>query len=116
MVKFFSKCFLFLFIFILVLSIFSVSFFYSSIPVNSDEYFEQLVLSNDGFFWPLSGYYYISSYFGKRESPTSGASTYHSGIDIPASNGTNIYAIESGTITFASWGAGGRVYHCVKVR
>lgn len=36
-----------------------------------------------------------------------GASSYHSGIDIPASNGTNIYAVESGRITFASWGAGG---------
>lgn len=36
-----------------------------------------------------------------------GASSYHSGIDIPASNGSNIYAIESGIITFASWGAGG---------
>jgi len=36
-----------------------------------------------------------------------GASSYHSGIDIPASNGTNVYAIESGIITFASWGAGG---------
>lgn len=36
-----------------------------------------------------------------------GASSYHSGIDIPASNGTNVYAIESGRISFASWGAGG---------
>lgn len=36
-----------------------------------------------------------------------GASSYHSGIDIPATNGINIYAIESGIITFASWGAGG---------
>lgn len=26
---------------------------------------------------------------------------------MPASENTNIYAIESGTITFASWGAGG---------
>lgn len=39
--------------------------------------------------------------------PQFGASSYHSGIDIPASNGTNIYAVESGLITFASWGAGG---------
>lgn len=36
-----------------------------------------------------------------------GASSYHSGIDIPASSGTNIFAVESGIITFASWGAGG---------
>ena len=103
----FNKCFFFLFIFIFLISIFSISIFYSYNIVHSDEYFEQLVLSKDGFFWPIPGYTYISSYFGKRNSPTTGASTYHSGIDIPSSNGTNIYAIEDGIITFASWGAGG---------
>lgn len=61
----------------------------------------------DNFMWPLDGYTYISSYFGYRNSPTSGASTYHSGIDIPAPEGTNILAVCSGTVTFASWGAGG---------
>ena len=40
--------------------------------------------SNSKFSWPLFGYYYISSYFGYRTSPTTGASSYHSGIDIPA--------------------------------
>ena len=61
----------------------------------------------DNFMWPLDGYTYISSYFGYRNSPTSGASTYLSGIDIPAPEGTNILAVCSGTGTFASWGAGG---------
>lgn len=36
-----------------------------------------------------------------------GASTYHSGIDIPAPEGTNILSICSGVVTFCSWGAGG---------
>ena len=36
-----------------------------------------------------------------------GASSYHSGIDIPAPEGTIIYSVCDGTITFASWGAGG---------
>lgn len=64
--------------------------------------------SLDGeFLWPLPGYNYISSYFGKRTSPTLGASSYHSGIDIPAPEGTPIFAVCSGTVTFASWGAGG---------
>lgn len=36
-----------------------------------------------------------------------GASTYHSGIDIPAPEGTNILSICSGIVTFSSWGAGG---------
>lgn len=69
--------------------------------------------SLDGeFVWPLPGYSYISSYFGKRNSPTVGASTFHSGIDIPAPNGTAILAICSGEVTFCSWGAGGRLYDC----
>lgn len=59
------------------------------------------------FVWPLDGYTYISSYFGYRTSPTSGASTYHSGIDIPAPEETTILAVCTGTVTFASWGAGG---------
>lgn len=64
--------------------------------------------SLDGeFIWPLPDYSYISSYFGYRNSPTAGASSYHSGIDIPAPSGTSILAICSGTVTFASWGAGG---------
>lgn len=65
------------------------------------------ILNLENFVWPLADYTYISSDFGYRVSPTSGASTYHSGIDIPAPEGTNILAVCSGIVTFASWGAGG---------
>ena len=64
-------------------------------------------MNSDQFAWPIPGYVYISSYYGKRKSPTQGASSFHSGIDIPAPEGTPLYAIESGEITFCSWGAGG---------
>ena len=107
MIKYFYKCFFFLIIFIFIICSLFIPIIYSNYYVYTDEYYEQILLSGDGFFWPLPGYTYISSYFGKRKSPTSGASSYHSGIDIPASNGSNLYAVESGTITFASWGAGG---------
>ena len=51
------------------------------------------------FRWPLSsGYSYISSYFGNRNSPGGIGSTNHKGIDIPAPTGTPIYAAASGTI------------------
>lgn len=80
---------------------------YSINSYYTDNYIDEFIISENGFFWPIPGYTHISSYFGKRTSPTAGASTYHSGIDIPASNNTNLYAIETGTITFASWGAGG---------
>lgn len=64
------------------------------------------------FRWPLkSGYSYISSYFGNRESPGGIGSRNHKGIDIPAPTGTPIYAAASGTIVAmlspaASGGAG----------
>ena len=40
--------------------------------------------TNSKFLWPTPGYNTITSYFGKRNAPTAGASTYHSGIDIGA--------------------------------
>ena len=61
----------------------------------------------DNFMWPLDGYTYISSYFGYRTSPTSGASTYHSGIDIPAPEGTPLVATCDGEITFTGFLGGG---------
>ena len=59
------------------------------------------------FAWPIPGYTTISSYFGKREAPTSGASTYHTGIDIPAPEDTNLIATCNGTITFTGFLGGG---------
>lgn len=64
--------------------------------------------NSNGFVWPIPGYTKISSYFGKRKSPTSGASSSHSGIDIPAPVGTKFIAINNGEITFRAFlGAGG---------
>jgi len=48
-----------------------------------------------------------NSYFGKRNAPTAGASTFHKGIDIGASYGTPIYAAASGTVSIAQYGYGG---------
>lgn len=42
--------------------------------------------SSSKFTWPTPGYNTITSYFGYRTAPTSGASSYHSGIDIAAPN------------------------------
>ena len=56
----------------------------------------------------LPGYTTITSYFGYRNAPTQGASTYHSGIDIAAPTGANIIAVTSGTVTYTGfYGAGG---------
>lgn len=43
-----------------------------------------LEFSNSKFLWPTPGFTTITSPFGYRNAPTSGASSYHSGIDIGA--------------------------------
>lgn len=64
--------------------------------------------SNSDYTWPLPSYHTISSPFGFRISPTTGASSYHSGIDIPAPEGTSIYSIHSGIVTYLNFnGANG---------
>lgn len=70
---------------------------------NTNYYF-----SNSDFFWPVPGYHRITSPFGKRISPTTGASSNHSGIDIGVPEGTNIYSVLSGKVIFTGFkGAGG---------
>ncbi len=56
--------------------------------------------SNDAMKWPTDGTN-ISSQFGPRNSPTSGASSDHKGIDISVPVGTNVYACEAGKVTIA---------------
>ena len=53
------------------------------------------------------GYTYITSPFGRRNSPTAGASTYHKGVDIGAPEGTILIAATEGTITYLGFLGGG---------
>lgn len=63
---------------------------------------------NDNFFWPIPGFSRISSYFGKRSSPANGASKFHSGIDVPAPEGTGLYSLLNGTVSYIGFkGANG---------
>ncbi|MGN0494955.1 MAG: peptidoglycan DD-metalloendopeptidase family protein [Lachnospiraceae bacterium] len=48
--------------------------------------------------WPVPDCRDISSYYGKRNSPTEGASTDHKGIDIPCEENTNIVATKDGIV------------------
>ena len=66
--------------------------------------------SNAKWLEPVSGYT-ITSAFGLRKAPTKGASTYHQGIDMACPSGTPIYATRSGTVTKASYQAGGAGYY-----
>jgi murein DD-endopeptidase MepM/ murein hydrolase activator NlpD len=55
---------------------------------------------------PLPSAVRISSGFGMRNSPTSGASKNHKGIDLAAPNGSPILAAGSGRVTFAGQAGG----------
>jgi len=46
----------------------------------------------------------ITSPFGQRVSPTTGASTYHQGVDLDTGTGWNVVAARAGIVTIAGWG------------
>lgn len=62
-----------------------------------------VTLVEDGLIWPLSVNGTITSHFGIRTAPTSGASSNHKGIDIAAPIGTSINAAADGTVTVATY-------------
>ena len=104
---FINKFFSITIIFVIFICIFFIPFLsYSIVETNtSNKYI--YIDNNNEFIWPIPGYTRISSYFGKRSAPTEGAATYHTGIDIPAPEGTCLYAISDGEITFTGFLGGG---------
>ncbi len=56
------------------------------------------------FVFPANGN--ISSGFGNRVHPILGYSRFHAGIDFSASQGTPIYAADSGSVIFSGWYGG----------
>lgn len=55
------------------------------------------------YMWPSPVSTTITSYFGSRPNPTTGAPDNHTGIDIAAGYGTPVLAAASGTVTTASY-------------
>ena len=55
------------------------------------------------FTWPCPSSTRITSDYGTRVSPTSGASSNHKGIDIGAAGGADIVAAANGTVTTAAY-------------
>lgn len=63
--------------------------------------------------WPVPSCTLITSRFGYRVAPTTGASTYHGGLDIGASMGASIVAAGAGDVIYA--GANGGYGNCVMI-
>ena len=99
----FFKPFYYLVFTLFFLIIFIPSFFFT----NNLTFYDNLVINEKGFVWPTPKYTYITSYFGKRTSPTQGASSFHKGIDIGAKENSPFIAIIDGTITYTGFLGGG---------
>ena len=114
--SFFNSTFITIFISIIFIT-FCFSSLLTTISYNNNEIIlsgnsiilpENIYFSSSKFLWPTPGFTTITSYFGYRNAPTQGASTYHSGIDIGAPTGSNIIAVTSGTVSYTGFsGAGG---------
>lgn len=56
-----------------------------------------------GLIWPCPSSKKITSGFGKRKSPTKGASSNHQGIDISAPTGTTVIAAAAGEVVISTY-------------
>jgi murein DD-endopeptidase MepM/ murein hydrolase activator NlpD len=107
-VIFINKIFSFILFFIILICIFFIPIF-SSANIDTSSTSNQFIFidTSSEYIWPIPGYTRISSYFGKRKAPTTGAAIYHTGIDIPAPEGTSLFAVCDGEITFTGFLGGG---------
>lgn len=68
-----------------------------------DQSFEYTNDTNGTIQWPFPAPVPISSGFGARQSPCSGCSSFHEGVDFTPGTGTPIGAVANGTVTFAAY-------------
>ena len=104
----FSNFFIILFIILLFFPCIFISFAYSDeLNITKNDSNLSIILSEHGFAWPIPGYTKITSPFGKRTSPTAGASSFHKGLDIGAPEGTSLVAVNDGKISYIGFLGGG---------
>lgn len=105
------KQFAFLICIFLLIPVLFVPTFSSNIDTSNnriDDKTYTFELNKNGFTWPTPGYTRITSYFGRRSSPTKFASSFHQGIDIGAPAGTNLIAVaDSYVVSLGFQGSGG---------
>lgn len=62
-------------------------------------------INGDLFVRPLHGRYWLSSYYGWRESPFTGHRSFHTGIDMASPMGTSVYAALGGEVSSTGFNA-----------
>lgn len=81
---------------------------------NSKDEFTGSISGNGVLAWPLPYKARITSYFGNRERPVPGASTYHRGIDIGVPVGTAVYSAADGYVVTRGYSSVRGYYIMVK--
>lgn len=99
-------------------------YFYGNGSMASNTWIGNYYVNNSGvweqekqtlqYVWPCPGYSTVTSDFGYRGASTSGASTYHKGIDIGAPYGAQIVSICNGTVL--SYGYNSSMGNYVKIQ
>ncbi|MDR2931729.1 MAG: M23 family metallopeptidase, partial [Oscillospiraceae bacterium] len=74
---------------------------------------EIVVVENGIYIWPSPVSKYVTSFFGNRPNPTTGAPDNHTGIDISAGYRTPVLAAAGGTVVTAGFDADGYGIYCV---
>ncbi|MCL2415472.1 MAG: M23 family metallopeptidase, partial [Defluviitaleaceae bacterium] len=56
--------------------------------------------------WPVQGTRSVNSHYGNRRHPSTGRTSFHTGVDLRAPHGTNVLAAQEGTVIFSGWQRG----------
>ena len=81
---------------------------------NSKDEYNGTISGSGVLAWPLPYKARITSYFGNREQPVPGASTYHRGIDIGVPTGTKVYSAADGYVVTRGYSSVRGYYIMVK--
>ncbi len=106
--KLISVSFILIIILGIIISCFSLD--YSSYGIDENT----IYTSKSGFTWPIPNFYKISSRFGYRNSVSVSPTSFHRGIDIPATEGTYFLATISSNVTYTGFRGSGRLYNYIR--
>lgn len=76
---------------------------YNNLDISFDNNFNGNYLISSEFSWPVPGFTRITSLYGNRPKPTQGASSFHYGIDIAATTGSNLVSAINGKVVYADF-------------